>query len=159
LGQGYVDEAHDLVLGLSWRGDLPYSYGDSVNLQDNHIQTFACYAHCLVHRAEGPHASEFNMTGFENSDFWAGHAMRDDPAAVLPLSEIRQSVLALPNVPESFVHDLADGIFEEWDPRVLTQTLKTATDTDVREFARQAALVELKLVTHCVLRIMGYYVV
>lgn len=144
------------MLGLSWRGDLPYSYGDSINLLDSGVQTLACYTHCLVHRAEGQHPSEFNMTGFENSDFWAGHAMRDDPASVLPLTEIRQTVLALPTVPENFAQQSFDGIFEEWDPRVLTQALKTATDP---EFAKQAALVELKLVAQSVLRVMGYYVV
>jgi hypothetical protein len=124
LGHGCVDEAHDLVLSLSWRGDLPYAYGPPISVKDEDVQVYACYAHCLVHRAEGPHASEFQMDGYENSDFWAGHAMRDDPSRTLPLAKIRQAVQALPNIPPGFLEQAMQGIFEAWDPRVLTQVLR-----------------------------------
>ena len=101
LGNGFTDEAHDLVLGLSWRGELPYAYVDtstSPNIHDEHLQTLACYAHCLIHRLEGPHPSEFGMTGFRNSDYWAGTTLRylDVCMDQLPLHAIRASMPALP---------------------------------------------------------------
>ena len=157
LGHGCVDEAHDLVLGLSWRGDLPYAYGPTINLEDDRIQTYACYAHCLVHRAEGPHASEFNMTGYQNSEFWAGLAMRDDPEAALPLEQIRQAVQALPTAPPNFVENATRGLFEAWDPRVLSKLfVENHENPTILEFARQAALVELKLVIQHLLHILGF---
>ena len=135
LGNGYADEAHDLVLPLSWRGDLPYSHGPPVAVADEEIHTLACYAHCLVHRREGPHDSEFGMTGWQNSNYWAGMTMRNlDGLDCLPLDRIRETVAGAaaatgdPTLASRFAapaHAAAvrDGgsAFPSWDPRLLTE--------------------------------------
>ena len=172
LGHGYMDEAHDLVLSLSWRGDLPYAYGPPVNLEDDLVQTLACYAHCLVHRKEGPYDSEFNMTGFQNSAYWAGNTMRNlDGVEALPLAEIRQGILELVDSEDAqqFVEKKMSGIFGEWDPRVLTELCREVVTASIsnekdeeeinhpmKEFAERAALMELRTILMFLLHKMGF---
>lgn len=169
LGNGHLDEAHNLVLGLSWRGDLPYAYGPSINLEDETIQTFACYAHCLVHRMEGPHDSEFNMTGFQNSDFWAGNAMRNlEGMEHMPLAQIKQGIMELVDSEDAqhFVEKKFKGIFGEWDPRILTELCQEVVQTNkeeeeaephpMTEFAERAALLELRIILASIFLMMGY---
>eukprot|EP00977_Amphora_coffeiformis_P013167 scaffold3402_cov169-Amphora_coffeaeformis.AAC.10 len=167
LGNGYTDEAHDLVLGLSWRGDLPYAYGASVNLEDETVQTLACYAHCLVHRMEGPHDSEFSMNGFQNSEYWAGNAMRNlDGMEALPLAKIRQGITELVDSEDAhdFVNKKCTGIYAEWDPRIMTELCRDVVVHEqekkskhpMHEFAENAALLELKVVLQSALVMMGF---
>jgi len=167
LGNGYTDEAHDLVLGLSWRGDLPYAYGASVNLEDETIQTLACYAHCLVHRMEGPHDSEFGMNGFQNADYWAGNTMRNlDGMEALPLAKIRQGITGLVDSEDAqhFVEKKCGGIYAEWDPRILTELCRDVVVHEqdkksqhvMHAFAENAALLELKVVLVAALVMMGF---
>jgi hypothetical protein len=168
LGQGCADEAHDLVLTLSWRGDLPYAYqgppqleqeqhdqhDDDEEEEEEHVQTLACYAHCLVHRLEGPHASEFGMTGFQNSNYWAGHAMRnlDGILSALPLPQIRNDIMDLlladHNTPGKDAAAAADNngtkhydddatelltsknVPLPWDPRCLTELCRRVVETN-----------------------------
>lgn len=169
LGHGCTDEAHDLVLSLSWRGDLPYAYGPSVNLEDETIQTLACYAHCLVHRMEGPHDSEFDMNGFQNSDFWAGNTIRNlDGMEALPLAQIRQGIMEFIDSEDAqhFVEKKFNGIFSDWDPRILTELCRevaaheregeSAEQHPMHEFAEKAALLELRVVLGSTLIMMGF---
>ena len=169
LGNGYLDEAHNLVLGLSWRGDLPYAYGPSVNLEDETIQTFACYAHCLVHRMEGPHDSEFNMTGFQNSNFWAGNAMRNlEGMEHMPLEQIKQGISELVDSEDAqhFVEKKVSGIFGDWDPRLLTELCQEVVQRNreaeegethpMKEFAERAALLELRIILVSIFLMMGF---
>jgi len=178
LGNGYTDEAHDLVLGLSWRGELPYAHGPPVTVHDEQLQALACYTHCLVHRREGPHASEFDMTGFQNSNYWAGHAMRIlvGSTDMLPLQAIQDAV-----VEEAYCRqsgDAADAAQQwiqdnkvdqqpcYWDPRVLTELcaeVHAACQKQpphhhaLKEFTEQCALMELRiLLEHLLFVIMGF---
>jgi hypothetical protein len=170
LGNGYTDEAHDLVLSLSWRGELPYAYGPPVNVVNEQLMALACYTHCLVHRREGPHPSEFDMTGFQNSNYWAGHAMRILVGSdLLPIESIRDAVIEQAKqtgaaaVAQQWVQDNVDEI---WDPRVLTELCAEVVHAaqqeqrnhSLKEFAEQCALLELRiLVEYTLFVIMGFH--
>lgn len=134
LGHGATDEAHDLVSPLSWPNELPFAYGPPVAVPE-HVLTLASYVHALVHRREGPNASEFNMTGFVNADYWAGSALRSpEGAEALPLEEIRSSMIQLATtasssgssspVVQQWVQQNVEAdqdAFPVWDPRVLNE--------------------------------------
>lgn len=135
LGNEYYDEAHNLVLSLSWRGELPYAYGPTVNLQangshddnDEHLQALACYTHCLVHRAEAWHDSEFGMVGWQNADFWAGNTLRYlHGMDKVPLDCVRSGVEALVDseAAQTFCEQQLQGNFHAWDPRIVTQACR-----------------------------------
>lgn len=175
LGQpdsGGLDEAHDLILNLSWRGDLPYAYGPAVVLTDEPLQALACYVHCLVHRREGPHPSEFQMTGFQNSNYWAGTAMRNlEGAEGLPLERVRLAVAELAAAAASssplaqqFLRDNNCHSAGGWDPRFLTELCQQVVAHQaqqqqqhaLKEFAEQSAIAEVRILLEHVLRLMGF---
>jgi len=173
LGQhdsGGLDESHDLVLSLSWRGDLPYAYGPPVNMPDEVLQALACYVHCLVHRREGPHPSEFEMTGFQNSNYWAGTAMRNlEGVEGLPLERVRLTVveLAASNpLARKFLRDNKCDEAGSWDPRFLTELCQQVVvhqaqqqqqqQHPLKEFAEQSAIAEVRILLDHVLRLMGF---
>lgn len=178
LGNGYTDEAHNLVLSLSWRGELPYAYGPPVNVKSEHVQVLACYAHCLVHRLEGPHPSEFSMTGFQNSDFWSGHTMRNlEGLDELPLTPIKKAISNLVDCEDAqhWMEQTLVNATPSWDPRFLTELCRRVvahgqqakksdskeddgdmTHHPLHDFCTKAALVELKILLGHVLTVMGF---
>jgi hypothetical protein len=177
LGHGATDEAHDLVSPLSWPNELPFAYGPPVAVPEQ-VLTLASYVHALVHRREGPHPSEFGMTGFVNADYWAGSALRSpEGAEALPLEEIRTAILQLaatpsrqasPQVQQWVQTHLAaqELAFPVWDPRILNelcanlqaaQTNAAPADTAaIQEFAEQAVLAEIKILLKHALQTIGY---
>jgi hypothetical protein len=174
LGHGATDEAHDLVSPLSWPNELEFAYGPPVAVPEQ-VLTLASYVHALVHRREGPHPSEFGMTGFVNADYWAGSALRSpEGAEALPLEEIRTTILQLaatrqasPQVQEWVQTHLAaeELAFPVWDPRVLNelcanlqaaQTSIAADTAAIQEFAEQAVLAEIKILLKHALQTIGY---
>ena len=171
LGNGYTDEAHDLVLSLSWRGELPYAYGPPVHVENEQLQAAACYTHCLVHRREGPHPSEFDMKGFENSNYWAGHTMRILVVAsdfLLPLHAMEEAVRRQAdnnNYALEWIQEHVQPHF--WDPRQLTELCREVhscrassqqqTQHPLKEFAERCALLELRiLLEHILFDMMGF---
>lgn len=182
LGHGATDEAHDLVSPLSWPNTLEFAYGPPVVVAEQ-VLSLASYVHALVHRREGPHASEFNMTGFVNADYWAGSALRSpEGAEALPLEEIRSSLLQLASRSTSSVVqewtknniEADPEAFPVWDPRVLNQlcgTLQKQTtpsphdtaaqhealkNVALQAFAEDAFLSEMKILLKHTLRAIGY---
>ena len=166
LGNGYADEAHDLVLSLSWRSELPYAYGPLINVKNEQLQALACYTHCLVHRREGPHPSEFDMTGFANSNYWAGHTMRALVGSdLLPLHAIEEAVRQEASgraEAKEWIKEKVQAQF--WDPRQLTELCSevhnAASQQEVhplKEFAEQCALLEVRiLLEHVLFGMLGF---
>lgn len=162
----YLDEAHNLVLALSWRGELPYAYDDGTNVDDNEeLQALACYAHCLIHRQEGNHDSEFDMTGFQSSNYWAGIMNRIADSLDTLQACIRDEVKDLcdrhggVSAKELFQHEDAP-----WDPRILTDLCAevvrdegeaSAAAAVKKEFCQRAAKLELKMLPDHVLSMIG----
>jgi hypothetical protein len=181
LGHGATDEAHDLVSPLSWPNELPFAYGPPVAVPEQ-VLTLASYVHALVHRREGPHPSEFGMTGFVNADYWAGSALRSpEGAEALPLEEIRTAILHLASTParkassqvQEWVqtHLAAEELaFPVWDPRVLNElcanlqvaqsnaAAHTVDTAAIQEFAEQAVLTEIKILLKHALQTIGFNV-
>jgi hypothetical protein len=173
LGHGGTDEAHDLVSPLSWPNELPFAYGPPVAVPEQ-VLSLASYVHALVHRREGPHPSEFGMTGFSNADYWAGSALRSpEGAEALPLDEIRSSIMALATSEDATIqqwvqHNVAEeNAFPVWDPRVLNElcmNLQVAQKEGRQpqpspalvHFAEQAVLAEMKILLKHTLKAIGY---
>jgi len=160
LGHGYTDEAHNLVSSLSWPKELPFSYGPPIATEPE-ILALSSYSHCLVHRREGPNDSEFGMKGFANADYWAGAALRSGGEETLPLEEIRNSIGNLAqesNLAHEWIME-DDKNVGEWDPRPLTHLcaqVLAGENTVLREFAQQAARVELQVLLKHTLSRLGY---
>lgn len=163
LGNGFVDEGHNLILRLSWRGDLSYAYGPPPTLTEDTIPNLASYAHCLVHRREGPHDSEFGMTGYRNSDYWAGTTLRSLDKA-LPLEKVKYQVHALARCWGPEAQLWIEGLNkqeENWDPRYLTELcaqVQAQKGHSLTGFAEQAAILELQTLLNHVLIMIGYQV-
>jgi len=88
LGNGFADEAHDLVLPLSWPEDLHIGFGPPTYSSISPLaQSYATYVHCLVHRREGDHVGEFGMTGWSNANFWSRAVDRSPAFSELPHRE------------------------------------------------------------------------
>ena len=174
LGHGATDEAHDLVSPLSWPNELPFAYGPPVAVPEQ-VLGLASYVHAMVHRREGPHASEFNMTGFVNADYWAGSALRSpEGAEALPLEEIRSGMIQLAsnstNVVQQWVQTNVEAdqdAFPVWDPRVLNELCCTLEKNNaqpqqhqqqaaLQAFAEQAVLSEMRILLKHTLRAIGY---
>lgn len=164
LGHGFCDEAHNLVGPLSFPTQLPYFHRSAATASppSREIEAAASLTHCLVHRREGPHTSEFGMTGFANSDFWAGAALRfpDD----LPLDEIngRLTLIAGAGADATQWIQTAQKNFVgcAWDPRPLTalceKVLQQQPGHPMQPFAELAALTELKVLMKHALGKLGY---
>lgn len=182
LGHGATDEAHDLVSPLSWPNELAFAYGPPVVVPEN-VLTLSSYVHALVHRREGPFASEFGMTGFSNADYWAGSALRSpDGAEALPLEEIRDSIMTVAASQPRYAQDATvqqwvqdnvagDMAFPVWDPRVLNELCcnlqaqqskqPQAAGVDggaLQAFAEEAILAEMKVLLKHTLKAIGYQV-
>ena len=172
LGHGATDESHDLVSPLSWPNELPFAYGPPVAVPEQ-VLTLASYVHALVHRREGPFASEFGMTGFSNADYWAGSALRSpEGAEALPLEEIRSSIIAVAE--KSNNADVQQWVqlhvageedaFPVWDPRVLNELCCTlqaqqkdgTSSPELQRFAEEAVLAEMKVLLKHTLIAIGY---
>lgn len=167
LGHGLTDEAHDLVAPLSWPEPLSYSYGPPVNVTSHVALAFASYTHCLVHRREGPHDSEFGMSGFGNANYWSGASLRSGGEHGLPLPKIRNVILTYANKDSKSQEWMSklqqQNLFEEWDPRVLTELIEQVyqnhqqgTPHELTHFAEHAALLELRTILNAVLEQLGY---
>lgn len=164
LGHSFTDEAHNLVSPLSFPKELPFAYGPPTSTEPA-VLALASYVHCLVHRREGPHDSEFSMTGFGNSDYWAGAALRSVGEETLPLAEIRSAIMELANrhglpAQEWVQHSLLQSkIFAEWDPRLLTELCQSVLgkpEHPLHAFCASAAEMELRIVLRYTLSTLGY---
>jgi PAS domain S-box-containing protein len=174
LGHGYIDHAHNLIGPLSYQNDLPYFHGPAL-IVDPDILAAASLVHSLVHRREGPHASEFGSTGYSNSDFWASAALRSGGEETLPLTRIRKRVEDLASThghraQQWFQRNYSNTVmFEEWDPRPVTALCKEVvpvTSNDPKyvpqkhfllEFAQKAVLTELQVLLEYSLTQLGYH--
>lgn len=98
LGNGFTDEAHDLVTPLSWPHDTSFGFGPSVysNVSPT-ARSYATYVHCLVHRREGPHVGELGMTGWANANYWSGSVEQSPGFKNLPHRDWIEQVRALIN--------------------------------------------------------------
>ena len=127
LGHGYTDEAHNLIGPLCFPEGLPFYYGPPV-VTSSPVLAAASYVHALVHRQEGPCVSEYETTGFDNSDFWAGAALRCGGEESLPLQGICQAIRVLGQQTSQASAEWVDLVLQrytfegqEWDPRPLTE--------------------------------------
>jgi hypothetical protein len=197
LGHGYTDEAHDLVSPLSWPRETAFGYGPPValldidnsssgngtgghNINGSAVTAAASYAHALVHRREGPGASEFGMTGFQNADYWTG--VRSGGEETSPFDAVQAAVAAVADRhgPEAVAWCAqAAGDSVDWEPRYLhalcakvvasagaagadgttpaAGASETPTAADVLgEFAQDAAAAELKVLLGHTLQLAGY---
>lgn len=184
LGHGYTDEAHDLVSPLTWPRETPFSYGLPAVLTCEKTLAAASYAHALVHRREGPHDSEFGLTGFQNADYWTGAALRSGGEESLPRAAVAAAVsdIAATKYGAQAVEWVREAVQKsvDWEPRFLhelcAQVVASATTTttaasttgattgigngavaaSLGEFAQEAAAVELKVLLGHTLQMAGY---
>lgn len=166
LGHGYTDEAHNLIGPLCFPEGLPFYHGPAVITSDP-VLAAASYVHALVHRQEGPCTSEYEMTGFDNADFWAGSSLRCGGEESLPLQSIRRAMRDLGQRSSQASADwveqtLQSYTFEgqEWDPRPLTglcaQVVTAAFCHPTLDFCQQAALLEIRVLLDHALHHLGF---
>lgn len=110
------------------------------------------------------------MTGFENSNFWAGSTARLGDEETLPLEKMRHEMdqLATRHGPYAlnWLHQATDSPESEWDARPLTQLCaevllprqqeREAADHPLHQFAEEAALLELQVLLHHALEKLGF---
>ena len=96
LGNGFMDEAHNLVTPLSWSQDTHFGHGPSRTSQiDEATISMASYIHALIHRKEGFAMGEYNMMGFANANYWSRVVMTSRGVDSIPFGRIRNKILAL----------------------------------------------------------------
>jgi hypothetical protein len=89
LGHGLVDEAHSLVTPYSWPEDMHFNHGPVLyHTVNTAVQTYATYAHSLVHRHEGFHTGEFGMQGWQNANYWSNAVMKSQGLDDLPHADL-----------------------------------------------------------------------
>lgn len=160
LGHAYVDEAHNLIGPLSFhQAVLPYFWYGPAGRTNPEQESVAAYVHCLVHRREGIHESEYGQSGFGNSRFWAGAMMGADDS--VPLTEIREAVESIANPLEDSRQWFDQNIGnEEWNPRSLTElceaVVRQGGHHPLKEFAERAAIAELQVLLQFSLTRLGF---
>lgn len=176
LGHGYLDHAHDLVGTLSYTPppfEYYYQSTPSGDTPDASVESAASLAHALVHRAEGPRVGELGLTGYQNSDFWTGAALRSIGDESLPLDQMRHHVQALAmrhgsDAQEWWRTHVAP--YDEYDSRAVTalcalcgyvmrQQKESQAERmvcNLQAFVEEAALVELKVLLEYALRKCGF---
>ena len=166
LGHGYTDEAHNLVGPLCFPEALPFYHGPSV-VTSAPVLAAASYVHALVHRQEGPCISEYETTGFDNSDFWAGAALRCGGEESLPLRGISEAMRDLGRQTSQASTEWVERTLQiytfeglEWDPRPLTELCAQIGAAPLShplwEFCERAALLEIRVLLAHALGHLGY---
>lgn len=153
LGNGYTDEAHNLVVPLSWPQDTPYGLGPVVY---EHVEPttrrLASYTHALVHRHEGGHIGEFGMVGWMNANYWSSATHKAD--GDLPNRELALHVGALvhdrPELDEDMKADLRDEEF--FESRAVHEICRTIGG----KLAERLAETELRVLLAFALQRAGY---
>jgi len=74
LGNGFMDEAHDLITPLSWSEDTYFGGPTMIHEAEDSVVMIASYSHSLLHRREGYAQGEFGMIGYQNANFWSNAA-------------------------------------------------------------------------------------
>lgn len=166
LGNGLLDEAHDLITPLSWTEETHFG-GPSLCIQAKpEVISLASYVHSLVHRREGYARGEFGMIGWQNANYWSSAAKsRDDN--YLPYVEVHRQILSLANneFGEESIRWCKDHIIDEWEPRALHElcaytsrddTGASKDNFELTRFAERAAEVELLMLLQFSLEKAGY---
>ena len=182
LGNGCMDEAHDLVTPLSWSQDTHFSYGPSRTAQiDPETFTMASYIHALIHRREGFAMGEYNMMGYANANYWSRVAMTSNGVNSIPFGKIRNHILSLVSdnmhskseksetfaqkwCQERIVDEGGPEDEEYWESRALHELCAQVTKGDIedertaelRTFAEKAAEIELRVLIETCLKRAGY---
>lgn len=174
LGNGLVDEAHNLITPLSWKDETHFggpTLLSSSTAVDDSVVSMASYAHSLLHRKEGFSRGEFGMIGYQNANFWARAThSRGDQCCSVPYKDIRENVLRISHqygttgkVKDWCQDHIIDegGIDDEyWEMRALHQLCATVSsndgDDELQEFAEKAAEVELRVLMKICFERAGY---
>eukprot|EP00551_Chaetoceros_affinis_P008209 CAMPEP_0203665474 /NCGR_PEP_ID=MMETSP0090-20130426/2681_1 /ASSEMBLY_ACC=CAM_ASM_001088 /TAXON_ID=426623 /ORGANISM="Chaetoceros affinis, Strain CCMP159" /LENGTH=366 /DNA_ID=CAMNT_0050529039 /DNA_START=356 /DNA_END=1456 /DNA_ORIENTATION=+ len=170
LGHGLADEAHDLITPLSWSEDTYFGGPTLVSKADKEVVTLSSFCHALVHRREGWAHGEFGYIGWQNANYWSS-ATNSRGTYTLPLSEVRQKVLAIGEEIGGEAkqwcedHIISEGGSDKsyWESRALHELCaKTSRDehkhddSELRLFAQRAAEAELKTLLKYSLYRAGY---
>lgn len=75
IWEGYLDAAHDVLLGVTLKEleDAEYAAthrGQTNWTQDHPFSDFDDVLHSLIHRLEGPNVGEGGHTGYQNAKYW-----------------------------------------------------------------------------------------
>lgn len=186
LGNGFADEAHDLVTPLSWNEDT-YFGGPTLCAQtDDSVVAMASYVHSLLHRREGFAQGEFGMIGYQNANYWASAARsRSDQCTTntnmnmntgmnnvspLPYREVREAVINLSTdfgeeaerwCEQRIVQEGGKDDHDYWETRALHELCAYVSSKDdatesLKNFAEKAAEVELLILLKCCIERAGY---
>jgi len=175
LGNGMTDEAHDLVTPLSWPEDTYFGFGPSVYATVSPAtQSYATYAHCLIHRREGPHYGELGMRGWGNANYWSRAVLQSPGVKELPhkdwLDQLNKLLNKFSDSPEVQAWGKSHGFLSKsrlekeetyYESRAVHQLCAQAMSANtgsnnnksVREFAEQVAEMEVRvLLAHSLIR-------
>mmetsp|Transcript_388 Transcript_388/g.646 ORF Transcript_388/g.646 Transcript_388/m.646 type:complete len:495 (+) Transcript_388:90-1574(+) len=185
LGNGFIDEAHDLITPLSWNEDTYFGGRTMVPEADESVVAIASYAHSLLHRREGYALGEFGMIGYQNAKYWSNAALSRSRKLGQDFSHATSTINTFsPN--DLFVYPSGTRVVEEminlshqhgpeaqlwfrenvdneyWDPRVLHDLAAHVSKGDggvsenLLRFAERACEMELRLLLECCLEGAGY---
>jgi len=171
LGNGFTDEAHNLVTPLSWSENTHFGFGSSIySFVSPVARSFATYVHCLAHRREGPHIGEFGMSGWSNANYWSGAADRSPGFKELPHRDwIEQARSLIKKYP-------SHGLIQQWgqqhrffeekdlgtyDSRATHELCARVmavrgSDATLKDFAEQVAETEVRILLGHALQRAGY---
>jgi hypothetical protein len=162
IGNGFADEAHDLITPLSWNEDTYFGGPTLVQTVNNDIIAKASYVHMLLHRWEGFAMGEYSMIGYQNSNYW-WQATMSRQLSSLPLDDIRNIVLQTSKKYGTEAEDWCiENVCEYWDARVLSQLCATVSNdasnssSSLRSFAEKAAEMELRVLLKSCFDQAGY---
>lgn len=162
LGNGFADEAHDLITPLSWNEDTYFGGPTLVPTVNNDIVARASYIHMLLHRWEGFAMGEYSMIGYQNSNYW-WQATMSRQISSLPFHEIRDIILQTSRKYGSAAEEwCTEYVSERWDARALSQLCATVSKNEsdstssLRSFAEKAAELELRVLLKSCLEKAGY---
>lgn len=177
LGNGYIDEAHDLITPLSWSEDTYFGGPTMVPQAEVSVVAIASYAHSLLHRREGYAMGEFGMIGYHNAKYWSNAALsasqklEKDSSFVYPSRKLKEEILRLSHQygseAELWCREHIGNIGEEvhenhsWDPRVLHDLAAKVSKGDcvsqeLLRFAESTCEIELRLLLEYCLECAGY---
>lgn len=99
LGNGFSDEAHNLVTPLSWGEDTYFGGYSMTSRASNEIISTASYIHSLIHRREGFAMGEYSMVGYQNANYWGNVASSKNSLSnnknKLPYNKVRREILRI----------------------------------------------------------------
>lgn len=137
-GAGAMDEAHNLVLPLSWSAPTPFG---GAAIRGSPAKQGATYVHAMLHRHEGELVGQEGggMVGWDNASFWFSQVGRH------PLyARLRQEATVFAEGSPALQQHLK-GHRNSWDPgRFLDLCRATVAsgDADALQFCNQMLSVE-----------------